>query len=212
MISWRHYLFLTGDARPHSQRRVSSSAALPPKPQAVVPSSAVLSCQPPSALPRSIHGCQSSRSILSLPRTMHSCRWPDKRGPSHWWPYLRHNSNSQSRRTLSCLFLDTNRCEAKALQKKASSKMPSPAKVSATIQAQSPAVKSDQSSDPVSEQLVMIDAPTSSESMLHPCSQVHRQIEKWNKKVMLVHSKNQHYPSGTSLLPLSRKSHQLKPK
>ncbi len=54
---------MTGDARPHSQMKGLQFRSIAPKAPAVVPSSAVLSCQPPSALPEASTAV-SPKSIL----------------------------------------------------------------------------------------------------------------------------------------------------
>ncbi len=184
---------------PTPKWRVSSFAALPQKPQAVVPSSAVLSCQPPSALPEASTAV-SPKSILVSAQNYALMQVAGQEGTFSLVALPQTQQQQPIQKNLKLPIPRYQPVRSKSAPEKGSSKMPSPAKVSATIQAQSPAVKSDQSSDPVSEQLVMTDAPTSSEINVAPVlpgSQTDRKVEQKSDACPL---KDQQYPSGNSLV------------
>ncbi|RXN09639.1 zinc finger protein 438-like isoform X1 [Labeo rohita] len=169
--------------------------SIAPKAPAVVPSSAVLSCQPPSALPEASTAV-SPKSILVPAQNYALMQVAGQEGTFSLVALPQTQQQQPIQKNLKLPIPRYQPVRSKSASEKGSSKMPSPAKVSATIQAQSPAVKSDQSSDPVSEQLVMIDAPTSSEinvAPLLPGSQT-------DPKTEASPLKNQHYPSGSSLV------------
>lgn len=173
--------------------------SIAPKAPAVVPSSAVLSCQPPSALPEASTAV-SPKSILVPAQNYALMQVAGQEGTFSLVALPQTQQQQPIQKNLKLPIPRYQPVRSKIAPEKGSSKMPSPAKVSATIQAQSPAVKSDQSSDPVSEQLVMIDAPTSSEinvAPLLPGSQTDRKVEQKSDDGPL---KNQHYPSETSLV------------
>ncbi len=196
--SWRRYLVLTGDARPHSNEGSPVSQHCPQS-----PSCSSILCS--SILPTSL---SPSRSIHGRQPQIHPCPCPElcthaggrTRGDLLIGALPQTQQQQPIQKNLKLPIPRYQPVRSKSTPEKGSSKMPSPAKVSATIQAQSPAVKSDQSSDPVSEQLVMIDAPTSSEinvAPLLPGSQTDRKVEQKSDGGPL---KNQHYPSGSSLV------------
>ncbi|XP_016366216.1 zinc finger protein 438-like isoform X2 [Sinocyclocheilus rhinocerous] len=187
------------DARPHSQMKGLQFRSIAPKAPAVVPSSAVLSCQPPSALPEASTAV-SPKSILVPAQNYALMQVAGQEGTFSLVALPQTQQQQPIQKNLKLPIPRYQPVRSKSAPEKGSSKMPSPAKVSATIQAQSPAVKSDQSSDPVSEHLVLIDAPTSSEinvGPLLPGSQTDRKVEQKSDAGPL---KNQHYPSGNSLV------------
>ncbi|XP_048026185.1 zinc finger protein 438 [Megalobrama amblycephala] len=186
------------DARPHSQIKGLQFRSIAPKAPAVVPSSAVLSCQPPSALPEASTAV-SPKSILVPAQNYALMQVAGQEGTFSLVALPQTQQQQPIQKNLKLPIPRYQPVRSKSAPEKGSSKMPSPAKVSATAQAQSSAVKSDQSSDPVSEQL-MIDTPTSSEiniAPLFPGSQTDRKMEQKSDVRPL---KNQHYPSGTSLV------------
>ncbi|XP_067225629.1 zinc finger protein 438 [Chanodichthys erythropterus] len=186
------------DARPHSQIKGLQFRSIAPKAPAVVPSSAVLSCQPPSALPEASTAV-SPKSILVPAQNYALMQVAGQEGTFSLVALPQTQQQQPIQKNLKLPIPRYQPVRSKSAPEKGCSKMPSPAKVSATAQAQSSAVKSDQSSDPVSEQL-MIDTPTSSEiniAPLFPGSQTDRKMEQKSDVRPL---KNQHYPSGTSLV------------
>ncbi|KAK7134776.1 hypothetical protein R3I93_018017 [Phoxinus phoxinus] len=186
------------DARPHSQIKGLQFRSIAPKAPAVVPSSAVLSCQPPSALPEASTAV-SPKSILVPAQNYALMQVAGQEGTFSLVALPQTQQQQPIQKNLKLPIPRYQPVRSKSASEKGSSKLLSPAKVSATTQAQSSAVKSEQSSDPVSEQLV-IDTPTSSEiniAPLFPGAQTDRKMEQKSDTRPL---KNQHYHSGTSLV------------
>ncbi|XP_016313937.1 zinc finger protein 438 isoform X2 [Sinocyclocheilus anshuiensis] len=186
------------DARPHSQMKGLQFRSIAPKAPVVVPSSAVLSCQPPTALPEA-SAAVSPKSILVPAQNYALMQVAGQEGTFSLVALPQTQQQQPIQKNLKLPIPRYQPVRSKSAPEKGSSKMLSPAKVSATVQAQSSAMKSDQSSDPGSEQLVLIDAPTSSEinvAPLLPGSQTDRKVEQKSDASPL---KSQHYPSGTSL-------------
>ncbi|XP_059388319.1 zinc finger protein 438-like isoform X1 [Carassius carassius] len=197
------------DARPHSQMKGLQFRSIAPKAPAVIPSSAVLSCQPPSALPEASTAV-SPKSIL-VPAQNYALM--QVAGQEGTFSLVALPQTQQQQPIQKNLKLPIPRCQpvrSKSTPEKGSSKMLSPAKVSATIQAQSPAVKSDQSSDPVSEHIVLIDAPLSSEIYVGPLLPGSHTDQKVEQKRNAGPLKNHHYPSGTSLVAPVKKTSPVK--
>ncbi|XP_016313938.1 zinc finger protein 438 isoform X3 [Sinocyclocheilus anshuiensis] len=172
--------------------------SIAPKAPVVVPSSAVLSCQPPTALPEA-SAAVSPKSILVPAQNYALMQVAGQEGTFSLVALPQTQQQQPIQKNLKLPIPRYQPVRSKSAPEKGSSKMLSPAKVSATVQAQSSAMKSDQSSDPGSEQLVLIDAPTSSEinvAPLLPGSQTDRKVEQKSDASPL---KSQHYPSGTSL-------------
>ncbi|KAL1264452.1 hypothetical protein QQF64_004807 [Cirrhinus molitorella] len=179
------------DARPHSQMKGLQFRSIAPKAPAVVPSSAVLSCQPPSALPEASTAV-SPKSILVPAQNYALMQVAGQEGTFSLVALPQTQQQQPIQKNLKLPIPRYQPVRSKSAPEKSSSKMPSPAKVSTTMQA----VKSDQSSDPVSEQLVMIDASASSEisvAPLLPGSQTDQKTEAGPLK-------NQQFPSTTSLV------------
>ncbi|XP_073684439.1 zinc finger protein 438 [Garra rufa] len=179
------------DARPQSQMKGLQFRSIAPKAPAVVPSSAVLSCQPPSALPEASTAV-SPKSILVPAQNYALMQVAGQEGTFSLVALPQTQQQQPIQKNLKLPIPRYQPVRSKSAPEKGSSKMPSPAKVSASIQA----VKSDQSSDPVSEQLVMIDAPTSSEINIAPMLPG----SQTDQKTEAGPFKNQQYPSGTSLV------------
>ncbi|XP_016392640.1 zinc finger protein 438-like isoform X4 [Sinocyclocheilus rhinocerous] len=198
------------DARPHSQMKGLQFRSIAPKAPVVVPSSAVLSCQPPTALPEA-SAAVSPKSILVPAQNYALMQVAGQEGTFSLVALPQTQQQQPIQKNLKLPIPRYQPVRSKSAPEKGSSKMLSPAKVSATIQAQSSAMKSDQSSDPGSEQLVLIDAPTSSEinvAPLLPGSQTDRKVEQKSDASPL---KSQHYPSGTSLAAPVKKISPVKP-
>uniref|UniRef100_A0A672QWS4 Zinc finger protein 438-like n=1 Tax=Sinocyclocheilus grahami TaxID=75366 RepID=A0A672QWS4_SINGR len=198
------------DARPHSQMKGLQFRSIAPKAPVVVPSSAVLSCQPPTALPEA-SAAVSPKSILVPAQNYALMQVAGQEGTFSLVALPQTQQQQPIQKNLKLPIPRYQPVRSKSAPEKGSSTMLSPAKVSATIQAQSSAMKSDQSSDPGSEQLVLIDAPTSSEisvTPLLPGSQTDRKVEQKSDASPL---KSQHYPSGTSLAAPVKKISPVKP-
>ncbi|XP_043110107.1 zinc finger protein 438 isoform X2 [Puntigrus tetrazona] len=190
------------DARPHSQMKGLQFRSIAPKAPAVVPSSAVLSCQPPPALPEASTAV-SPKSILVPAQNYALMQVAGQEGTFSLVALPQTQQQQPIQKNLKLPIPRYQPVRSKSAPEKGSSKIPSPAKVSATIQAQLPAVKSEQNSD--SEQLVMIDAPTSSEiNPLLPGSQTDRKVEQKSDAGPL---KNQH---GTPLVAPVKKISSVK--
>ncbi|XP_016124221.1 zinc finger protein 438-like isoform X3 [Sinocyclocheilus grahami] len=184
--------------------------SIAPKAPVVVPSSAVLSCQPPTALPEA-SAAVSPKSILVPAQNYALMQVAGQEGTFSLVALPQTQQQQPIQKNLKLPIPRYQPVRSKSAPEKGSSTMLSPAKVSATIQAQSSAMKSDQSSDPGSEQLVLIDAPTSSEisvTPLLPGSQTDRKVEQKSDASPL---KSQHYPSGTSLAAPVKKISPVKP-
>ncbi|XP_026078521.1 zinc finger protein 438 isoform X1 [Carassius auratus] len=198
------------DARPHSQMKGLQFRSIAPKAPVVVPSSAVLSCQPPSALPEAPTAV-SPKSILVPAQNYALMQVAGQEGTFSLVALPQAQQQQPIQKNLKLPIPRYQPMRSKSAPEKGSSKMLSPAKVSATIQAQTSAMKSDQSSDPVPEQLVVIDVPTSTEinvAPLLPGSQTDRKVEQ---KCDASPLKSQHYPSGTSLVAPVKKISPVKP-
>uniref|UniRef100_A0A8C0XY78 Zinc finger protein 438 n=1 Tax=Cyprinus carpio carpio TaxID=630221 RepID=A0A8C0XY78_CYPCA len=194
------------DARTHSQMKGLQFRSIAPKAPVVVPSSAVLSCQPSSALPEASRAV-SPKSILVPAQNYALMQVAGQEGTFSLVALPQAQQQQPIQKNLKLPIPRYQPVKSKSAPEKGSNKMLSPAKVSATIQAQSSAM----TSDPVSEQLVVIDAPTSSEinvAPLLPGSQTDRKVEQKSDASPL---KSQHYPSGTSLVAHVKKISPVKP-
>ncbi|XP_051968469.1 zinc finger protein 438-like isoform X1 [Xyrauchen texanus] len=184
------------DARPQSQMKGLQFRSIAPKAPAMVPSSAVLSCQPPSALPEASTAV-SPKSILVPARNYALMQVAGQEGTFSLvaLPQTQQQQPIQKNLKLPIPRYQPMRC--KGTPEKASCKTQSPAKVSATIQVRSSALKTEQSPDPSSEKLVMIDTASSEifVAPMLPGSQTDQTVEQKGNEGPL---NSLQYPSGAS--------------
>lgn len=167
--------------------------SIAPKAPAVVPSSAVLSCQPPSALPEASTAV-SPKSILVPAQNYALMQVAGQEGTFSLVALPQTQQQQPIQKNLKLPIPRYQPVRSKSTPEKANSK--SPAKVLAAT-----------SPDPPSEQLVLIDAATSSEVCVIPSSQSDQQVEQ---KSDASTPNNLRYPSGASKTTLVAPVNNLK--
>lgn len=196
------------DVRPQSQMKGLQFRSIAPKAPAVVPSSAILSCQPPSVLPEASTAV-SPKSILVPAQNYALMQVAGQEGTFSLVALPQTQQQQPIQKNLKLPIPRYQPVRNKSAPEKANSK--SPAKVSVPTRTQSSSVKAEQSPDPPSEQLVLIDAATSSEvcvAPLIPSSQTDQQVEQKSDASTL---NNLRYPSGASKTTLVGPINNLSP-
>ncbi|XP_051523478.1 zinc finger protein 438-like isoform X2 [Myxocyprinus asiaticus] len=185
------------EVRPRSQTKVLQFRSIAPKAPAVVPSSAVLSCQPPSAVPEASTAV-SPKSIL-VPAQNYALMQVAGQEGTFSLVALPHTQQQQPiQKNLKLPIPRYQPVRSKSAQEKSSCKTQSPAKFSATTQARSSAVKTQQSPDRSSEKLVMIDTAASSEICVVPLLPGSQKDQTVEQKIDAGLLNNLHYPPGAS--------------
>ncbi|XP_056627223.1 zinc finger protein 438 isoform X1 [Triplophysa dalaica] len=191
---------MQSDTRPQSHMKGLQFRSIAPKAPAVVPSSGVLSCQPPSALPEASMAV-SPKSILVPAQNYALMQVAGQEGTFSLVALPQTQQQQPIQKNLKLPIPRYQPVRSKSTPEKANSK--SPAKVLA-------ATWTEQSPDPPSEQLVLIDAATSSEvciAPLIPSSQTDLQVEQKSDESTL---NNLCYPSGASKTTLVAPVNNLK--
>lgn len=185
------------DVRPQSQMKGLQFRSIAPKAPAMVPSSAVLSCQPPSALPEASTAV-SPKSILVPAQNYALMQVAGQEGTFSLVALPQTQQQQPIQKNLKLPIPRYQPVRSKSTPEKPSSKTQSPAKVLAPTRTQPSAVKLEQSSDSPSEQLVMIDAAASSEICVAPLLSNSQTDQKVEQQSVASLPNNLHYPSGAS--------------
>ncbi|XP_009304945.2 zinc finger protein 438 isoform X1 [Danio rerio] len=195
---------IQSDARTHSQMKGLQFRSIAPKAPAVVPSSAVLSCQPPSALPEASTAV-SPKSILVPAQNYALMQVAGQEGTFSLVALPQTQQQQPIQKNLKLPIPRYQPVRSKSAPEKGGNKIQSPTKVSATTHAQSSILKTEQSSEPLSEQLVLPDTPASSDISIAPLLPASHVDQKVEQKSDVGPLRNQPYPSGTSLVASIKK-------
>ncbi|TRY55139.1 hypothetical protein DNTS_032637 [Danionella cerebrum] len=199
-----------GDPQHHSQMKGLQFRSIAPKAPAVVPSSTVISCQPPSALPE-VSTAVGAKSILVPAQNYALMQVAGQEGTFSLVALPQPQQQQPIQKNLKLPIPRYQPARGRSAPEKGCSKSLSPAKFSATTQTQSSALKAEQSSEPLAEQLVMPDTPASTEINIAPLLQASQTDPKVEQKSDVGPPKNQLYPHGNSIVAPVRRLSPVKP-